>query len=134
MARFDWSGYTVLIAEDDAMNYKFLEVVLTKQTKIKIIWAIDGQQAIDYCKLSNHIDLVLMDIQLPVVDGLEAIQEIKKFKPNLPIIVQSANSFNDEWEISKRIGCDAYLTKPLNTSVLIKYIENFLNPLVPKTA
>lgn len=133
MSKVDLSAYTVLIAEDDAMSYKFLEVVLSKQTKINIIWAIDGQQAVDYCRLSNHIDLVLMDLQLPIMDGFEAIREIKSFKPNLPIIIQSANSFNDEWEQSMKIGCDAFLTKPLNSTTLIRQIENILKPLVPKT-
>ncbi|NJK87561.1 MAG: hypothetical protein HC906_17875 [Bacteroidales bacterium] len=59
MMKFDWSAYTVLIAEDDAMSYRFLEVILTKQTKLNIIWAIDGKQAVEYCRQFKHIDVFL---------------------------------------------------------------------------
>jgi CheY-like chemotaxis protein len=134
MGKVDFSAYTVLIAEDDAMSYKFLEVVLSKQTKINIIWAIDGQQAVEYCQLYKNIDLILMDLQLPVMDGFEAIKQIKKFRPDIPVIIQSANSMNDEWELSMTAGCDAFLTKPLNREILINHIETLLKPLVQKTA
>ena len=130
----DLSEYTVLITEDDAMCYKFLELVLTKRTKINIIWAINGKQAVDFCKIYDHIDLILMDIQLPVMDGFEAIKRIKAFKPRIPIIVQSANSYNNEWQTSVELGCDAYITKPVNADLLIEKITGLLNSSVTKSA
>jgi len=122
----DWSNYTILIAEDDEISFKFLDLVLTKKTGVNIIWAINGQMAVDFCRLYDHIDLILMDVQLPIIDGVEAIRQIKAFKPQIPIIVQTANAFNDEWEKCFEAGCDEYLNKPVNLPDLILRIENLM--------
>ena len=122
----DWSNYTILIAEDDEISFKFLDLVLTKKTGVNIIWAINGQMAIDFCKLYDHIDLILMDVQLPIIDGVEAIRQIKTFKPHIPIIVQTANAFNDEWEKCFEAGCDEYINKPVNLPDLFLRIENLM--------
>jgi len=66
---------------------------------------------------------------LPVLDGIEAIKQIKEFKPNLPIIVQTANAFNDEWDRCFKAGCDDYITKPVNLQDLMYRIENLLSPV-----
>jgi CheY-like chemotaxis protein len=126
----DWSNRTILIAEDDEITFKFLDLVLTRKTNVNIIWAIDGQMAVDFCKINNHIDLVLMDIQLPILDGVGAIKQIKAFRPNLPIIVQTANAFNEEWDRCFDAGCDEYITKPVNLQDLISRIENLLQVTV----
>jgi two-component system, cell cycle response regulator DivK len=123
----DLSNHTILIAEDDEISFKFLDLVLTRKTGVNIIWAIDGQMAVDFCRSYEHIDLVLMDLQLPVLDGIEAIKQIKAFKPSLPIIVQTANAFNDEWEKCLQAGCDDYITKPVNLQDMFFRIENLLN-------
>jgi len=128
----DLSDRTILIAEDDEISFKFLDLVLTRKTKVNIIWAINGQIAVEYCKIYPHIDLVLMDIQLPVLDGVEAIREIKKVRPDLPIIVQTANAFNEEWDRCFDAGCDDYITKPVNLQDLMARIENILLPFVPR--
>jgi len=127
-------AYTVLVVEDDAMSYKFLEIVLSKKTGINIVWAIDGQQALEYCKIYRHIDIVLTDLQLPVMDGTELIRHIKLTSPHIPIIVQSANSLHDEMEKCAKLGCDVYLTKPINSDLLIKHIDALLRPVASKTA
>jgi two-component system, cell cycle response regulator DivK len=128
----DLSDRTILIAEDDEISFKFLDLVLTRKTKVNVIWAINGQIAVDYCKIYPHIDLVLMDIQLPVLDGVEAIREIKKVRPDLPIIVQTANAFNEEWDRCFEAGCDDYITKPVNLQDLMTRIENIMLPFVTK--
>ncbi len=133
MNNHNWENYTVLIAEDDPMSYKFLELVLTKRTKINVIWAINGKQAVEYCRVYDYINLILMDIQLPVMNGFEAIKQIKSLKPNIPIIVQSANSYNGEQEYCMKLGCDGYLIKPINSETLINQIENLLKPIGSKT-
>jgi len=125
----DLTNKTILIAEDDEISFKFLDLVLSRKTHVSIIWAINGQMAVDFCRMYNHIDLVLMDIQLPVLDGIEAIKQIKEFKPNLPIIVQTANAFNDEWDHCFQAGCDDYITKPVNLQDLMYRIENLLSPI-----
>jgi len=124
----DWSNKTILIAEDDEISFKFLELVLGRKTGANILWAINGKLAIDFCSEYKHIDLVLMDLQLPVIDGIEAIRCIKKLRPALPIIVQTANAFNEEWERCFAAGCDDYISKPVGMDDLLKRIESLLEP------
>jgi len=125
----DWSNRTILVAEDDEISFKFLNLVLTRKLKVNVIWAINGQLAVDYCMLYGHIDLILMDLQLPVIDGIEAIKQIKSFRPEIPIIVQTANAFNEEWERCFEAGCDDYINKPVNVQELLYRIENLMNPV-----
>jgi CheY-like chemotaxis protein len=124
---YNWQDYTVLITEDNEISFKYIELVLSRKTNINIIWAIDGNQAVEYCKLYEHIDIVLMDIQLPGINGYEAARQIKSFRPNLPIIIQSANVYDDEWENCIESGCDAYVSKPIDLSVLFPKIESLLD-------
>jgi CheY-like chemotaxis protein len=134
MEMINLQAYTVLIVEDDAMSYKFLEIVLSKKTGINIVWAIDGQQALEYCQIYKHIDIILTDLQLPVIDGRELIKQIKLTSPQIPIIVQSANALNDEIEKCTKLGCDVYLTKPINSDLLITHLEALLRPVASRTA
>ena len=125
----NWENYTVLITEDDEMSYRYLEMLLTKKTNINIIWATTGIQAVEYCKIYEKIDLVLMDLQLPELDGLEATKQIKAFKSRLPVIIQTANSMNDEEVRCFNAGCDGYITKPINSATLIGCMEKYLTPV-----
>jgi len=128
----DWSNKTILIAEDDEISYKYLNLILSRKTQVNILWAINGQMAIDFCRQYNHIDLVLMDLQLPIVDGFEAIRQIKSFKPQLPIVVHTANAYGNEYEKCFEAGCDEYVTKPANFQNLLYKIENLLSPVSTK--
>jgi CheY-like chemotaxis protein len=128
----DLSNRTILIAEDDEISFKFLDLILSRKTHVNVIWALNGQMAVEFCQLYGHIDLVLMDIQLPVLDGIEAIKQIKAFRPSLPIIVQTANAFNEEWDKCFEAGCDDYITKPVNLSDLLFRIGNLLNPVTTR--
>ncbi|OFY57213.1 MAG: hypothetical protein A2Y87_11415 [Bacteroidetes bacterium RBG_13_46_8] len=130
---YNWKDRTVLVAEDDEMSFRYIELVLSRKTNINIIWAINGEQAVEYCQLYSHIDLVLTDFQLPVFDGLEVIRRIRKFKPDLPIIVQTANAMNDECEKCMKAGSDGYVTKPINLIELFSRMDHLLNPEVPHT-
>jgi CheY-like chemotaxis protein len=85
--------------------------------------------AVDFCRQYDHIDLVLMDIQLPVIDGIEAIRQIKAFKPSMPIIVHTANAFGEESEHCFQAGCDDFITKPVNHQQLFIKIDNLLDPV-----
>lgn len=125
----DWSNKTILIAEDDEISYKYLNLILTRKTQANILWAINGQMAVDFCKQYDHIDLVLMDLQLPIINGIEAIKLIKEFKPGLPIVVHTANAFGEECEKCFNAGCDEYVTKPANFQQLLYKIENLLTPV-----
>jgi two-component system cell cycle response regulator DivK len=127
---YNWKDRTVLIAEDDEMSFRYIELVLSRRTQINIIWAINGQQAVEYCQLYNHIDLVLTDLQLPVFDGLEVIKRIRKFKPDIPIIVQTAYAMNDEYEKCMKAGSDGYVTKPINLIELFSRMDHLMNAAV----
>ena len=116
----DWSDKTVLIAEDVNDNFLFLKTYLRK-TKINVLWAKDGQEAIDMCLNDQTIDIVLMDIRMPNVDGYEATTEIKKTQPKMPVIAQTAYALNSDYQKVFDSGCDDYITKPiLGTSLLDK--------------
>jgi CheY-like chemotaxis protein len=84
--------------------------------------------AVDYCRIYENIDLVLMDLQLPVLDGIEAIKQIRTFKPCLPIIVQTANALHDEWERCTKAGCNDFITKPINLQDMMNKIGKLLQP------
>lgn len=121
---YNWSGKTILIAEDEDLNYKVLESALAR-TNVKIIRARNGIEAIR--KFDDHpIDLVLMDIQMPRMDGYEATKEIKKMNRNIPVIAQTSFAMEGEKEKCIMAGCDDYLSKPLNLSELFLTIENFI--------
>ncbi|UCH15116.1 MAG: response regulator [Bacteroidales bacterium] len=124
---YNWQNYTVLIVEDDEICYKYIELVLSRKTGINIIWAATGKEAVDYCKVYDHIDIVLMDIQLPGINGYDATRQIKSGKPNLPVIIQSANTLNEELEKCIDIGCEAYVTKPIDISLLFQKMDSLLN-------
>jgi len=121
----DWSNKTVLIAEDVNDNFLFLKTYLRK-TKINVLWAKDGQEAIDMCAKNNDIDIVLMDIRMPNVDGYEATAEIKKTKPNLPIIAQTAYALNSDYQKVYDSGCNDYITKPILGASLLDKMAAFL--------
>jgi PAS domain S-box-containing protein len=116
---------TILIVEDDPVNIEYLKAIIADQN-LNFFTAGTADDAINTA-VNKDLDLVLMDIQLPGKDGNFAIQEIKKIKPDLPIIAQSAYAFEEEKKISFEAGCDEYLTKPIKPEDLIKSVYNLLN-------
>lgn len=122
---YDWSSKTVLIAEDVDDNFLFLKTFLRK-TKINVLWAKDGKEAIEFCQKDDNIDIVLMDIRMPFIDGYEATRKIKEFKPNLPIIAQTAYALNSDYQKVFDAGCDEYITKPILGKILFQKMEKFI--------
>jgi two-component system cell cycle response regulator DivK len=116
---YNWSNYKTLVAEDDPLNFKYIELLLTRRTGITTIWAKDGLEAINMSRENKGIDIVLLDLQLPKLDGLGALKSIKEFNPYLPIIIQTANSWNNEEETCYSAGCDGFFNKPLNIDQLL---------------
>jgi two-component system sensor histidine kinase/response regulator len=121
----NWSKKTILIAEDEDSNYKYLEIVL-KKTKASLMWAKDGIEAIELC-IKHKPDLILMDIKMPNLDGLEATRVIKKTHPNIPVIAQTAFAMEHDKKLGLESGCNAYLSKPIKANVLIAAISEFLD-------
>jgi len=118
----------ILIVEDDEMSFRLLEVMLGR-SHINSIWVKDGSEAIVYCNENQDVDLVLMDINLPEINGYDATRVIKQFRPTLPIIAQTAYAIAGDLEKSKEAGCDDYISKPINRNLLLKLInKQFARP------
>lgn len=121
----DWRGRVILIAEDEVYNYKLIEKTLRK-TGAKVLWAENGKEVVKICEdLNNRIDLILMDIKMPVMNGFEASEKIKEIRSDIPIIVQTAYAslFQDDYPLGK---FDGYLTKPMRPNTLLALISKFL--------
>ncbi len=125
-AEYNWEGKLFLVAEDDMFSYKLLEGFL-KKTGADILHAEDGSQAVDMCKKNNDINLILMDVQMPEMNGLEATKIIKKLKKSLPIIAQTANAIAEERQKCFEAGFDDFVTKPINISELFIKIDQWLS-------
>jgi PAS domain S-box-containing protein len=124
--KLNWKGKTILIAEDEDTNFSFVDTLI-KPTNAIVIRAKDGVEAINICKNNSKIDLVLMDIKLPKVDGLEATKQIKKFRKTLPIIAHTAYAMTVDEGTCLRAGCDAYVCKPVKIDPLLKLMQKFIN-------
>lgn len=121
----NWFGKTILVVEDDVHTQFFLKEVLA-DTGVSTISVDDGKKAVKQCRENKSIDLVLMDIKLPKMNGLEATKEIRKFKQSLPIIAQSAHAFSSDSEKAFEAGCNAFITKPIDAKELYEKISQYL--------
>jgi len=117
---------TVLVAEDQIFNYIYLEEHL-KELNYKVIHAKNGKEAVEICRTNESIDIVLMDIRMPIMDGHQAAMLIKEFRPNLKIVAQTAYAINVEIEKYGK-AFDDYLTKPLTSEKLSNILNRQLNP------
>jgi PAS domain S-box-containing protein len=117
---------TCLIADDLEMNYKYLHALVTKMG-FNVLWAKDGNEAIEMALSNSDIDLVLMDIRMPLIDGYEATRVIKEKRPGLPIIAQSANALSDDRKKALESGCDDYITKPINNDKFNILINSYFD-------
>jgi signal transduction histidine kinase len=114
----------ILIAEDEELNYVVLKAVL-KSLNCKLTRVLNGQEAVDEIKSGNKYNIVLMDVQMPLMDGLEATTLIKEIQPELPIIAQTANAFEDDMHKAISAGCIDYITKPIDKEKLIEKIIKY---------
>jgi CheY-like chemotaxis protein len=121
----DYAGKTILIAEDEQSNFDFLKILLTRM-KFNVLWAKDGREAVDLCETEPSINLVLMDIKMPLLNGYEATRIIKTKRPELPIIAQTAYAMVSDKLEADKAGCDGYLSKPIRINQLIELLENYL--------
>ena len=126
ISSFDWGNKTVLIAEDDEFNFIVLEEYL-KASNINIIHAKDGIEAIELFKDNkDKIDLILMDVQMPRLDGYSSSKEILKIDKDAKIISQTAFAMSNERNKSLEVGCIDYITKPIDIKVLTLLFANYL--------
>ena len=116
---------TILVAEDDNINFLLIEKIMQLKN-YKIIRAKNGQEAVSICRDNKNIDLVLMDIKMPILSGYEALSKIKVFRPELPIIAQTAYSSSEDREKMKESGFANYIAKPINKEKLFEIITETL--------
>ena len=114
----------ILVAEDEPYSFLFFELALDKD--YEIIRAEDGEEAVELCTLITDIQLVLMDLKMPKMNGLLATQQIKKIRKNLPVIALTAYAETGIREKCLEAGCDEYMTKPVGKMELLEKIQEFL--------
>ena len=115
----------ILVVEDEEFNRIYFEELLN-QIHCNVLVANNGLEAVEICKNNDKINLVLMDIKMPLMDGYEATKEIKKIRPSLPIIAQTAFALLGDKDKSLENGCDDYIAKPVKKDVLIQLIRKYL--------
>jgi CheY-like chemotaxis protein len=123
---YNWLNKTILIAEDEVANYTLLQSIILP-TKAKVIWVKNGKEAVDACKNNPNIDLVLMDIKMPEMNGLEATKLIRKESLTLPILAQTAFAMPQDEDNCLRAGCDDYLSKPLQVEEILNKINKYIS-------
>ncbi|MBK6965631.1 MAG: response regulator [Bacteroidales bacterium] len=124
--KFLWEDKSILMVEDDPINMKFLTVLLLS-TGANLLYASNGKEALEILE-QTEVDLVLIDMQMPVMDGYEATRIIKKKYPRLPVIAQTAHAMKDDKANCMAAGCDDYLAKPIDKNKLCLKIERLIFP------
>ena len=119
-------NYKILVAEDDEMSYLFLKRLL-EQKGFRIVYAKNGAEAVEKVRNDDEIALVLMDIKMPVMNGEEAIRQIRTFNQSVPIIAQTAYAMPTEKKKFLEIGSSDYISKPIEKNKLIKLLQKYVN-------
>jgi len=114
----------VLIAEDDLSSDIYMEIIL-KSISTVVLKAANGKEAVNMCQLHPEISLVLMDLKMPVMDGLEATRLIKSFRKELPVIAVTAYAFSRDKKKALEAGCDDFLSKPVSKAELQEKLRKF---------
>ena len=114
----------VLIAEDDLYNDFYMNIILKSLASV-VFRAANGKEAVEMCQLHPEISLVLMDLKMPVMDGLEATRQIKSFRKELPVIAITAYAFSRDKKKALEAGCDDFLSKPVSKEELLETFKKF---------
>ncbi len=117
--------FTALIAEDDQVSFELYKIRL-EPFHLKIIHAKNGKLAVKQAAENPEIDLILMDIRMPVMDGYQATQEIRKFNKDIPIVAQTAFAAIPEHQQMLKMGFNEFLEKPLDDSILSKILNKYI--------
>ncbi|HEX3008981.1 MAG TPA: ATP-binding protein [Bacteroidales bacterium] len=121
----DMNNHLILICEDDESNILFYKELFNK-TNASILWAKNGKEAVKICNENVAVELVLMDLKMPEMNGWEATKIIKQFRPDLPVIAQTAHVYSLETNSLSQKGFDDYITKPVSKSELFEKISRYI--------
>ncbi|MBN2275113.1 MAG: response regulator [Bacteroidales bacterium] len=122
---YNWEDKTILIAEDEETNFLYLKAALSR-THAKILHAKTGNEVIALYKSNDNIDLILMDIKMPEMNGVEATMAIKSIDKNVKIIAQTAYAMEDDKKLYFQAGCIDYLAKPIHRDQLLSTISKYI--------
>ena len=125
---YDFKEHTILIAEDIDFSFLYIEAVL-RRTGIKILWAQNGKEAIEHIKSNSDIDLVMMDMHMPIMNGYEASEIISGLRPELPIIAQTAFVLPEDVKKCYTAGCTGYLAKPIRKEQLLNTLAEYFDKM-----
>jgi CheY-like chemotaxis protein len=123
----NWSEKTILIVEDVDSSRRYFEAAL-KLTKAKLLYAANGKDAMTILDNDPTIDLVLLDIYLPLINGIEVLKHIRKVNKTIPVIVQTAYTGYHNEEEAFDAGANIFLAKPVSLNSLYQEIEHLLYP------
>jgi len=121
-----YEKYTILIVDDEKINLLYLNELLAK-TEAKLLKAQNGLQAVEICESNPNIDIILMDIKMPVMNGYDAMEKIKKMNHNAKIVAQTAFAMLEDREKVMKAGFDGYLNKPINKHQLFDVLDKLTN-------
>jgi CheY-like chemotaxis protein len=125
---YDFKEHTILIAEDIDFSFLYIEAVL-RRTGIKILWAQNGKEAIEHIKSNSDIDLVMMDMHMPIMNGYEASEIISGLRPELPIIAQTAFVLPEDVKKCYTAGCTGYLANPIRKEQLLNTLAEYFDKM-----
>ena len=120
--QINWKEKTIVVVDDTEINFVLIKTQLRK-TNANIVWLKNGQEAIEYIRGQRKVDLLLMDIRMPIVDGIQATKRIKQIAPDVPIIIQTASVMGDGYEDISSSNCDDAIFKPILPANLIEIIN-----------
>jgi hypothetical protein len=121
-----WKGKKILLVDDVLHVYEYLQALLD-QTGVQISYVNSGAKAIRFMRRYKDIDLILLDIQMPEMNGIKVAEEIRKIDPDVPIIAQSANALKGDKERYLKKGCHDYISKPIEPELLFQKMNKYLS-------
>ena len=121
----DWSDKTIVIVDDIEVNSMLIMAQLRKFGP-KFVWHKNGAESVEYIKNGGIADIILMDVRMPIMNGIEATKQIKQIRPELPIIMQTACVMGNDCDDLDASDCDDFIYKPIIGSLLIEKIKKLI--------
>ncbi len=125
-SEFNWENKVIVVAEDKRINFDIIQETLAP-TNAEIKWAKNGKEVIEFVKDGNKIDLILLDIQMPVMDGYECARLVKKMTKDIPIVAQTAYALPQDSYKCIDAGCDDYISKPISMHQFLTKLDKYLS-------
>jgi len=118
-------GKRILIVEDDEFSFEYLDIVLNTMG-VNTLRAVNGKEAVELCHEHSDLDLILMDIHMPIMNGYDSTIAIRNFNKEIPIIAQTAFVMKEDQEKIKHSGFNEFIAKPINKNELFQLLTKFI--------